>query len=155
MVLWGISWRRFRVTVHWFPHGLHLSWRWILSRRWFGTDGIRGVANVDLTPELALRVGRAAARVLRSEGPPRVRVGMGTRLSGPVLSSAVAAGIAAEGGAVYLGGILPVSYTHLRAHETKANLVCRLLLDKKRKLRNIKHYIEALYRTDQHTRNIQ
>src|SRR5660397_170465 len=144
MVLWGISWRRFRVTVHWFPHGLHLSWRWILSRRWFGTDGIRGVANVDLTPELALRVGRAAARGLRSEGPPRVLVGMDTRLSGPVLSSAVAAGIAAEGGAVYLGGILPtpavsrlvvardfdfgaVSYTHLRAHETKANLVCRLL----------------------------
>lgn len=78
-----------------------------MSRRWFGTDGIRGVANVDLTPELALRVGRAAVRALRSEAPPRVLVGRDTRLSGPVLGSAVAAGVAAEGGGAYLGGVLP------------------------------------------------
>ena len=57
----------------------------------FGTDGVRGVANAELTPELALALGRAAARVL---GGDRVVIGRDTRRSGPMLEAALAAGFA-------------------------------------------------------------
>ncbi|HET6949805.1 MAG TPA: phosphoglucosamine mutase [Acidimicrobiales bacterium] len=70
----------------------------------FGTDGVRGVANAELTPELALALGRAAARVL---GGDRCAIGRDTRLSGPLLESALAAGLAAEGVAVTLLGVVP------------------------------------------------
>ncbi len=60
----------------------------------FGTDGVRGVANTALTPEFALALGRAVARVLN---PGQVVVGMDTRISGPLLESAFAAGLACEG----------------------------------------------------------
>ena len=70
----------------------------------FGTDGIRGVANTELTPELALALGRAAARVLRGD---RVVIGRDTRLSGPLLEAALAAGFAAEGVTVERLGVLP------------------------------------------------
>ncbi len=60
----------------------------------FGTDGLRGRANADLTPELALRFGRAAAR---SIGASRWYIARDTRQSGPMLAAAVAAGLAAEG----------------------------------------------------------
>jgi phosphoglucosamine mutase len=71
----------------------------------FGTDGVRGVANVDLTPELALALGRAAARVL---GRDRTFVlARDTRRSGPMLEAALAAALAAEGAGVELAGILP------------------------------------------------
>ena len=70
----------------------------------FGTDGVRGVANSELTPELALALGRAAARVL---GGDRYAVGRDTRLSGPLLESALAAGLAAEGADVILLGVVP------------------------------------------------
>ncbi|HET8679773.1 MAG TPA: phosphoglucosamine mutase [bacterium] len=74
--------------------------------RFFGTDGIRGVANVDLTPELATRVGRAAGAALGgSEGP--FFVGRDTRVSGPMLEAALAAGLCSVGATVELGGILP------------------------------------------------
>ena len=63
----------------------------------FGTDGVRGVANRDLTAELVLGLGRAAARVL---GPHRFVVGRDTRLSGPLLQAALSAGLAAEGATV-------------------------------------------------------
>ena len=70
----------------------------------FGTDGVRGVANVELTPELATIIGRAAARVL---GGPRFLIGRDPRRSGPMLEAALAAGIAAEGVDVELLGELP------------------------------------------------
>ncbi len=70
----------------------------------FGTDGVRGVANTELTPELALALGRAAARVL---GGDRIVVGRDTRISGPLLESALAAGFAAEGLTVERLGVLP------------------------------------------------
>jgi phosphoglucosamine mutase len=70
----------------------------------FGTDGIRGVANVQLTPELVLALGRAAARVL---GGGRVVVGRDTRRSGPLLEAALVAGLAAEGRSVERLGVLP------------------------------------------------
>ena len=70
----------------------------------FGTDGVRGVANVDLTPELVVALGRAAARVL---GSSRFVIGRDTRASGPLLESALAAGLAAEGAAVERLGVIP------------------------------------------------
>src|SRR3954464_2485592 len=70
----------------------------------FGTDGVRGVANAELTPELVLALGRAAARVL-GEGP--FLVGRDTRISGPLLQAALSAGLAAEGADVIDLGVLP------------------------------------------------
>ncbi len=70
----------------------------------FGTDGVRGVANLDLTPEVVLALGRAAARVLPSG---RFVVGRDTRRSGPLLEAALAAGLAAEGAEVTLLGVAP------------------------------------------------
>jgi len=70
----------------------------------FGTDGVRGVANTELTPELALALGRAAARVL---GGSRYAVGRDTRRSGPLLEAALSAGLAAEGAEVVLLGVVP------------------------------------------------
>ncbi|HEX6420467.1 MAG TPA: phosphoglucosamine mutase [Acidimicrobiales bacterium] len=70
----------------------------------FGTDGLRGVANAELTPELALALGRAAARVL---GGDRFAVGRDTRRSGPLLEAALAAGLAGEGADVGLLGVVP------------------------------------------------
>jgi phosphoglucosamine mutase len=74
--------------------------------RYFGTDGIRGVANVDLTPELAFRVGRAAGAELRGEGGPFF-IGRDSRVSGPMLEVALAAGLCSTGASVDLGGLLP------------------------------------------------
>jgi phosphoglucosamine mutase len=71
----------------------------------FGTDGVRGVANTELTPELALALGRATARVL---GPtPSVVVGRDTRRSGPMLEAAFVAGLASEGVDALLLGVAP------------------------------------------------
>lgn len=70
----------------------------------FGTDGVRGVANLDLTPEVVLALGRAAARVL---GGWQFVVGRDTRLSGPLLEAALVAGLAAEGAQVSVLGVAP------------------------------------------------
>jgi phosphoglucosamine mutase len=70
----------------------------------FGTDGVRGVANLDLTPELVVALGRAAARVL---GGWHFVVGRDTRLSGPLLESALIAGLTAEGAQVTTLGVVP------------------------------------------------
>src|SRR5271154_2304484 len=70
----------------------------------FGTDGVRGVANEELTPELALALGRATARVLPA---PTFVVGRDTRRSGPRLQAAFSAGLAAEGADVTDLGVLP------------------------------------------------
>jgi phosphoglucosamine mutase len=79
-----------------------------MARAWFGTDGIRGVANERLSPELALRVGRAATRRLRDSHPaPVVLIGRDTRRSGTMLEDALAAGIASAGGHAVRLGVLP------------------------------------------------
>ena len=70
----------------------------------FGTDGVRGVANAELTPEFTLALGRAAARVLGGE---RFLIGRDTRRSGTLLEAALAAGLAAEGVDVDLLGVMP------------------------------------------------
>ena len=70
----------------------------------FGTDGVRGVANEELTAELALALGRATARILPA---PTFVVGRDTRLSGPLLQAAFSAGLATEGADVVDLGVLP------------------------------------------------
>ena len=76
------------------------------SRRLFGTDGVRGVAGTFLSAELALALGKAATSCL--EAPrPQVLIVRDTRESGPMLESALAAGVAAAGGDALLGGVLP------------------------------------------------
>lgn len=80
--------------------------------RLFGTDGVRGLANRDLTAQLALSLGDAAVRVLgvgaqRVDGRRRALIGRDTRVSGDFLSSALAAGMSAGGFDVIDVGIIP------------------------------------------------
>ena len=80
--------------------------------RLFGTDGVRGVANRELTPELAFQLGRAAgASLLRrrggSPGRPRVLVGRDTRASGPMLEAALVAGFNSAGVDCLSAGVVP------------------------------------------------
>jgi phosphoglucosamine mutase len=76
------------------------------KRQLFGTDGVRGEAGTFLTAELATALGKAAAASLQAERP-QVLIVRDTRESGPMLESALAAGIAAAGGDALLGGVLP------------------------------------------------
>lgn len=76
--------------------------------RLFGTDGVRGVANEDLTPELAYKLGRAGSYVLAQEfDHPRILVGKDTRISGDMLEAALIAGILSTGASVLKAGIVP------------------------------------------------
>ena len=75
-----------------------------MGRPRFGTDGVRGVANADLTAEVALALGRATARVLQASA---FVVGRDTRRSGPLLQGAFGAGLATEGVTVFDAGVLP------------------------------------------------
>jgi phosphoglucosamine mutase len=83
-----------------------------LSRRYFGTDGVRGVVGEDLTPELVEQLGRAAT--LWSDGG-RVFVGRDTRGSGEELEEAFARGVVAAGGNAVLAGVLPTPAVALLA----------------------------------------
>ena len=78
--------------------------------RYFGTDGVRGLANGDLTPELALGLAQAAARVLIGHDPshrPLAVIGRDPRASGEMLEAAVVAGLASAGADVLRVGMLP------------------------------------------------
>lgn len=77
--------------------------------RLFGTDGVRGVANVELTPELAFKLGYYGAKVLakNSDHQPKFVVGMDTRKSGSMLEHALCAGICSAGADVYCCGVIP------------------------------------------------
>ncbi len=77
--------------------------------RLFGTDGVRGVANTDLTPELALSLGRALVAVLIEEGHtrPSILIGRDPRWSGELLEAALAAGITSAGGNALTVGVIP------------------------------------------------
>lgn len=91
----------------------------------FGTDGVRGVANVDLTPELAFNVGRAAAHVLNPQGGGRFLIGRDTRLSGEMLEAALVSAICSTGGHPVRAGVLPTpGVAHLaRAQHAAAGVV--------------------------------
>ena len=75
----------------------------------FGTDGVRGVANIELTPELAYDLGRAGSYVLAKQEAgtrPRILVGKDTRISGDMLEAALRAGICSTGADVLTVGIM-------------------------------------------------
>jgi phosphoglucosamine mutase len=93
--------------------------------RLFGTDGVRGLANGDLTPELALSVAVAAARVLaENDGskPPMAIVGRDPRASGEMLEAAVVAGLTSAGANVVRVGVLPTPAVAYLVAQTGADL---------------------------------
>lgn len=95
--------------------------------RLFGTDGVRGVANKDLTAELALDLSVAAAHILAEKGTfaghrPRAIVGRDTRVSGEFLEAAVVAGLASAGIDVYRVGVLPTPAVAHLVNVTGADL---------------------------------
>ncbi len=95
--------------------------------KYFGTDGVRGVANVELTPELVYRLGRAGAYVLTKETNhnAKIIVGMDTRISGDMLEAALIAGICSVGAHAVSLGIVPTpAVAHLvRKYNADAGVV--------------------------------
>lgn len=90
--------------------------------RMFGTDGVRGVANVELTPELAFKLGYAAAKYFSREGSaPKIIIGRDTRRSGQMLEAALAAGICSAGGNAHLLGVMPTPAVSFLTSVVKAN----------------------------------
>lgn len=74
--------------------------------RLFGTDGVRGIANRELTPELAFKLGKAGTFILKKENKrPIMIIGKDTRVSGDMLENALTAGILAVGGNVIKVGV--------------------------------------------------
>lgn len=95
--------------------------------RLFGTDGVRGEANVTLLPEMAYRLGRAATIYFgkESEEQPLIIIGRDTRISGEMFESALTVGICSAGGRAMLAGIIPtpaIAYL-ARKHKAKAGIV--------------------------------
>lgn len=88
-----------------------------MARRYFGTDGVRGVVGEDLTPDLVERLGKA---VTLWSGGGRVLVGRDTRASGLELEEALARGVSAAGGAALLAGVLPTPAVALLAEDLGA-----------------------------------
>src|SRR5262245_122996 len=83
-----------------------------MTRRYFGTDGVRGIVGESLTPDLVERLGLAATIWA---GGGRVLIGRDTRASGPELEEALARGISSAGGTAVLGGVLPTPAVALYA----------------------------------------
>ena len=75
----------------------------------FGTDGVRGIANVELTAEIAMKIGKAAASVLvkNTTGKAKILIGKDTRLSCDILEGALVAGICSVGVDVVCLGVIP------------------------------------------------
>lgn len=93
--------------------------------KYFGTDGIRGLANRDITAELALRLGAAAGEVLLSRPHGMsVLIGRDPRISGDMLESALAAGFASRGADVVLVGVIPTPGVSYLVRETSADVGC-------------------------------
>ena len=89
--------------------------------RLFGTDGIRGVANSELTAELAYKLGRAATFYFgKSVDRPQIVIGRDTRLSGMMLENALAAGICSAGGDALILGVAPTPAIAYLTHCLKA-----------------------------------
>lgn len=93
--------------------------------KYFGTDGIRGVANSELTPELAYKVARASAYKLNKDNNKLIVIGKDTRKSGDMLEAALIAGYTSMGYDVYLLGVIPtpaVAYL-TRYYKAEAGIV--------------------------------
>ncbi|CFX84405.1 Phosphoglucosamine mutase [Syntrophomonas zehnderi OL-4] len=94
----------------------------------FGTDGVRGIANLELTPEMAFDLGRAGSYVLSQHNSctrPRIMVGKDTRVSGDMLEAALIAGICSTGSDVLTLGVIPtpaVAYL-TRQYEASCGIV--------------------------------
>jgi phosphoglucosamine mutase len=94
-----------------------------MVRRYFGTDGIRGRANMVITPELALKVGQAAGLLFKNgEHRHRVLIGKDTRLSGYMIENALVAGFTAVGMDVLLTGPIPTPAVGMLARSMRADL---------------------------------
>ena len=92
--------------------------------KFFGTDGVRGVANVELTPELVYKLGRAGAFVLTKHNKnnrTEIIVGMDTRISGDMLEAALIAGICSVGAKVVSLGVCPTPAVALLVRKYKAD----------------------------------
>ena len=92
-------------------------------RKYFGTDGIRRIANTELTPELVYRVAKAGAYVLskHSDHTPTILIGRDTRLSGTLIESAMTAGFLSYGANVKLLGVMPTPAVAYLTKKTKAD----------------------------------
>ena len=94
--------------------------------RLFGTDGVRGIAGEDLTPGMAMLIGRGAATVLTKKVTrPRILIGKDTRISGDMLEAALTAGLCSVGADVELLGVIPtpaVAYL-VRRYQADAGIV--------------------------------
>lgn len=94
-----------------------------MARNYFGTDGIRGLANVKITPELALKVGQAAGLIFqRGEGRHRVVIGKDTRLSGYMIEYALVAGFASVGMDTLLLGPMPTPAVAMLTRSMRADV---------------------------------
>lgn len=95
--------------------------------RLFGTDGVRGVANTELSVELALNIGKAAAHVLTKETmhKPKILIGKDTRISGDMLEAALTAGLCSLGASVISLGVIPTPAVAFltRKYEADAGIV--------------------------------
>jgi phosphoglucosamine mutase len=94
-----------------------------MTRHYFGTDGIRGLANRVITPDLALKVGQAAGlQFQRGEHRHRVVIGKDTRLSGYMIESALQAGFTSVGMDVLLLGPMPTPAVAMLTRSMRADL---------------------------------
>jgi len=83
--------------------------------KYFGTDGIRGKANVELTAEIAFKIGRALGYLFKNQ---KIVIGMDTRLSSSMLKQAVCAGLCASGVDAYDMGVVPTpAIAYITTHE--------------------------------------
>jgi phosphoglucosamine mutase len=89
--------------------------------RLFGTDGVRGIANAELTPELAFRLGEAAGHFLGQRGRGRIVVGRDTRRSGEMLEAALIAGICSGGADAVSCGVVPTPAVAFLTREYEAD----------------------------------
>ncbi len=89
--------------------------------RLFGTDGVRGVANAELTPELTFNLGEAAGHFLGERGRGRIVVGRDTRRSGEMLEAALVAGICSGGADAVVCGIVPTPAVAFLTRELEAD----------------------------------
>ncbi|XWN32181.1 MAG: phosphoglucosamine mutase [Devosia sp.] len=95
-----------------------------MTRRYFGTDGIRGRANAGvMTPDVAMKVGKAVGLVLaRSDQRQRIVIGKDTRLSGYMLENAMVAGFTAAGADVFLLGPIPTPAVAMLTRSLRADI---------------------------------
>lgn len=90
--------------------------------KYFGTDGVRGVANQELTPELAYKIGRCGGFVLTGQADkPKVVIGLDTRISGPMLEAALIAGLLSIGASVVRLGVVSTPAVAYITRELKAD----------------------------------